>query len=774
MSDTTASTDALRAALESSDGFQVLAQALPDAVFVVRSDGVVTYASVLSADYVGRPAGDIVGRPFLDLVAEDDRAVFPPAPFEASVGMWDFRPARPEGGAADRWLTAALLSTRLSGFRGTRIGDALGDGALVLLRNAPLRGLPPGSFQGGPSRDGGPGDRELVPARDRVDLLRRALDATNNLVVMTDARAEDNPLVFVNDHFLETTGYAREDVIGHNCRLLQTRPDGTRDDDQDGVRELARAVAAGEPTQVILRNYTKGGRLFFNELYLTPIPDRSGQVAYFVGVQNDVTDRVLAEREALSRGALLGAFFDSAPVLMGVVQRDAAGLVHRTANEAAAELFGRPAPQVAGARPHELGFSEREGRRWAAAVEECATSGGAVEFETRFPWDAEPNVEGVRLFRVVIARVEGQGTAVQGELYSYLGEDVTLARQGEAERRLLAAAVDQAADSILVTTAEVGEPGPTIVYANRAHTRMFGYDEDEVLGSTPRMYQGPKTERAVLDRIRQRLEAGEPVRAETINYRKDGSEFVLEWEIAPVRGADGRVQNWVGTQRDVTERRQLERGILEVQAREQERMAQDLHDGLGQVLSGAAFMVEGVRAELERRGDADLADRLSRAADHVQAGHQQARAIARGLFPVNIEPDGLMVALERLASDAAEAYGVTCTFAFDAPVIVASHDHAGHLYRIAQEAVANAVRHGRAEVVGVTLMRVGDGRVQLSVEDDGLGISAEALTGEGGLGLRTMRYRAERVGGDLEVRPLEDGGTLVAVRFEPAAPDGES
>ena len=613
--------------------------------------------------------------------------------------------------------------------------------------------------------------------RDRTDLLRRALDATNNLTVVTDATADDNPLVLVNDHFLQIMGYTREEVVGQNCRFLQMRPDGTRDDDQDAVRELVRAVAAGESTTVILRNYRKDGTLFYNELYITPIHDRDGRVVNFVGVQNDVTDRVLAQREALGRDALLRAFFDSAPTIMGVVRRDDAGLIHRMANAAAAVLYGRAPGEVAGARPSELGFTDREADRWDAAVAECAATGSPVEFETLHPWDAEPSLDGVRHFRVVMSPVEDD--KLQGDLLSYLREDVTLTRQGEEERRLLAAAIDQAPEAILVTGPLVDPPGPEIVYANRAHGRIFGYSPDEVVGRTPRMFQGPETERLVLDRVRQSMEAGEPFSGETTNYRKDGSTFVLEWEIAPVRGADGRIRNWVGTQRDVTEQRRLEREVLEVQVREQERMARDLHDGLGQVLSGSAFMIEAVLGELARRGDDALAERLSRAVAHVRDGHRQARAIARGLFPVDIEADGLAPALQQLAADASTAFEVDVAFTAEATVAVRSREAAGHLYQIAREAIANAVRHGRADSVVVTLSSEADGRATLTVQDDGVGIPEPTLGAGGtgqdgphqaGLGLRTMQHRASRVGGTLAIRPAEGGGTLVTVTFDAAEP----
>ena len=746
MSDTTAATGDLAAALERSDGFQLLARALPDAILVIDPGGDVSYASVQSEAYFGRRAGDIVGRPFLDLVAEGDRTAFPSPPQVDSVGSWDFRAATDDG----RWLNAAFLTPHLQGLRGTTLAEALGASALCLVRDLPS---------------------EPRGARDRTDLLRRALDATDNIIVVTDPQAEDNPIVVANDHFFEVTGYSRDEVIGRNCRFLQRRPDGTRDDDQDGVRELKRAIEAGESTRVLLRNYTKGGRLFYNELYVTPVHDHDGRVVNFVGVQNDVTARIEAEREALGQASLLRAFFDSAPVMMGVIQRDSAGLVHRTANARAAKIYGRAPEDMGGTRSGELGFTEREAARWLEAVETCAERGGPVSFETTHPWDADPDGDGSRSLQVTVSRVEAQTAADRGELFSYIGEDVTTARRSARERRLLSAAVDQAAEAILVTDAEAAPPGPRILYANRAHGRVFGYEPGEVVGQSPRIFQGPKTDRAVLDRVRRRIAAGEPFSGEVVNYRKDGAEFVLEWDIAPVRDDDGRITNWVGTQRDVTERRRLEHEVLEVAGREQERMARELHDGLGQLLVGAQMQLAVVERALQNAQDLDpaaLAGTVARASEIVGEAHGQARAIARGLFPVNIEPDGLMVALERLTSEARESLGVDATFTFEVPVVVGSSEQAGHLYRIVQEAMTNAVRHGHAEHVAIGLSDAGDGTVALTVQDDGVGIDDDALDDGAGLGMRTMAYRARRVGGALDVRALDGGGTAVRVRFTPA------
>ncbi|GAA0282455.1 hypothetical protein GCM10008965_56890 [Methylorubrum aminovorans] len=131
-------------------------------------------------------------------------------------------------------------------------------------------------------------------------------------------------------------------------------------------------------------------------------------------------------------------------------------------------------------------------------------------------------------------------------------------RVGRVDLRLLRAAVEASGEAILITSAELDEPGPRIEYANPAFSRMTGYEFDEVVGRSPRLLQGAETERAALDRVRAALKAGEAVRDEVLNYRKDGSTYRVEWVITPVCDGDGRIAHWVSTQRDVTERRAYE------------------------------------------------------------------------------------------------------------------------------------------------------------------------------------------------------------------------
>ncbi|MCL7752093.1 diguanylate cyclase [Guyparkeria hydrothermalis] len=119
--------------------------------------------------------------------------------------------------------------------------------------------------------------------------------------------------------------------------------------------------------------------------------------------------------------------------------------------------------------------------------------------------------------------------------------------------RLLQAAVDQSFDAVVITTAELDRPGPEIVYANPAFLAMTGYELDELLGNSPRLFQGEGTNRQMLDRLRETLAAGERFSARTVNYRKDGSAYDVEWSISPVRGESGDITHFVSVQRDITE-----------------------------------------------------------------------------------------------------------------------------------------------------------------------------------------------------------------------------
>lgn len=137
--------------------------------------------------------------------------------------------------------------------------------------------------------------------------------------------------------------------------------------------------------------------------------------------------------------------------------------------------------------------------------------------------------------------------------------------EAKKQLNLLEDAVRSDYDSILITTLDLEKPGPEIVYVNEGFTRMTGYSREEAIGKTPRILQGPKTDRKVLDTLKKRLKEGQAFFGHTVNYRKDGSEFINQWDIHPLTDEEGNITHWVSYQHDITERKRSEKKVVDSQ-----------------------------------------------------------------------------------------------------------------------------------------------------------------------------------------------------------------
>jgi signal transduction histidine kinase len=209
------------------------------------------------------------------------------------------------------------------------------------------------------------------------------------------------------------------------------------------------------------------------------------------------------------------------------------------------------------------------------------------------------------------------------------------------------------------------------------------------------------------------------------------------------------------------ERERLEDEILKSIEREQERIGRDLHDGLCQLLVGAKY--RSVYLKRIAKGRLPAVEKEARSLEELLNGAiEQARELARGLNPVMVTPACLTAALQKLAADVGNADGPRCFCQFPRPVKIFDQHIAAHLYRIAQEAVQNAFKHGRAKNISITLSRHNKW-VHLAVKDDGIGIPRRP--NETGMGLKNMQTRARLVGGLLEIRRRKHGGTAVTCEF---------
>jgi len=209
-------------------------------------------------------------------------------------------------------------------------------------------------------------------------------------------------------------------------------------------------------------------------------------------------------------------------------------------------------------------------------------------------------------------------------------------------------------------------------------------------------------------------------------------------------------------------RRRLEREILEISEREQRRIGQELHDSLGQQLTGIAILTKVLEQKLQRKALPEAAS-AKEIASLVNQAVEETRQLSRGLHPVALDENGLMSALQSLAVTTQRVFRVSCTFRCDSPVLVRDASTAVHLYRIAQEAVTNAVRHSGPQNIIIDLSSQ-DQQATLVITNDGQDFPEE-LPKHAGIGLQMMGHRAEMINGSVDIRRAPSGGTQVICRF---------
>jgi len=241
------------------------------------------------------------------------------------------------------------------------------------------------------------------------------------------------------------------------------------------------------------------------------------------------------------------------------------------------------------------------------------------------------------------------------------------------------------------------------------------------------------------------------------NHGLNGQTYhVLGYPFADIDGTETVLQLGV----DITERKELEKEVISACDAVRRSIGRDLHDSLGQNLTGLAFLVQGFAHRLKKQFPEEVT-----AADQiigvVNESVSQVRSLARGLAPVGLQEGGLAAGLHELASNVAHIFGVSCKVNCDEPIAV-NDNVAEHLYHIAQESVNNAIRHGRARSIDITLDGKSDA-ISLVIKDNGVGFNPdEVLRRNKGMGMHIMRYRASAIGGTLSVMPRQQGGTVVS------------
>ncbi len=242
----------------------------------------------------------------------------------------------------------------------------------------------------------------------------------------------------------------------------------------------------------------------------------------------------------------------------------------------------------------------------------------------------------------------------------------------------------------------------------------------------------------------------------SLKEARDRLELLVSERTEELRISNEELRN------EIAERKKLEKAILETEERERERLGSELHDDLGQLLTGIAFKSNFLESILREKSIPEVED-AARITFLVDRAKKQLKFLTRGLMPIGEGHENLISSLSDLASGTRETFNLSCDFTFDPSFYIKNKTAATSLYRIAQEAVSNAVKHANPEYIKINLSREDD-KIRLIISDNGTGIDENILS-KGGMGLKTMNYRADIIDASFNISSDTDGGTIVTCTF---------
>ena len=570
-------------------------------------------------------------------------------------------------------------------------------------------------------------------------------------------------------------GYKAKEIKGKS--ILTVIPKERQSEEREILRKIRRGESIDHYETVRCR---KDGRLIDISLTISPIKDSEGKIVGVSKIARDITKQKQTERRLAEQARLLELSNEA------ILVRDSRDRITYW-NHGAEELYGYSREEALGKLTHKLLHTEHGERleqiyknlerdgRWSGELVHRRKDGDKIVVMSHWALDRD--------------EFGRRGYVLE------TNTDITQRKRAEEaltqSREQLRTIVEQA-DAGMARADRRGR----INFVNRRFCEIVGYDESEILGRDPSHFTHPDDMGKTDEMFRQLIKKARPFQLEKRYVRKDGSTIWVSVSASPVRGIDGKVQSSIAIVIDITarktaevelqrsrqllerlvhqrtkalrfanaelkseiERRKgLEGEILEISDREQQRLGQELHDGLCQHLTAVAFMARSVALRLKNHRVIETGD-IEKIAQLVNDAATDTRNLSRALHRIDVDSAGFITALQDLVDR--EIWRIPCRLEVKPSFRIENDVVAGELYRIAREAVINANKHSQAREIVIKLERAAAEMV-LRVIDNGVGFPSEPKTRRG-LGAHIMGNRARLIGARLEIDSPKRGGTCVS------------
>ncbi len=549
----------------------------------------------------------------------------------------------------------------------------------------------------------------------------------------------DGTITFANDFYCRVFGKSRNELLGEKWQLRPVP------EDLPMIKQQLQSLSPTNPLVVIEnRIYNSKNEVRWFQFVNRATYDEHGILIETLSVGRDITNSKLAQEQLRK----LSHAVEQSPV--SIMITDLSGAIEYV-NPKFTSLTGYQIEEVLGKNPRLLKSGElsaeknqqlwnviRSGKEWHGQFHNRKKNGDLF-------WEAAS-----------ISPV----FAANGEITHFIAvkEDITAAKVMEARLQELAAIVQSSEDAIISAT-----PEKVIISWNSGAQKLFGYTPSEAIGKNLSLIISPH-HLVEAEKIIRLAMHGKPTESfETVRLHKDGTLRHVSVRVSPITDESNNVIGIAGILRDITLVKQLEKTVLEISALERRRVGHELHDGLGQHLAGIALKAKALEYDLAEQSSGSAAD-AKRIVELTNEAMQRTRQLVSGFDPVEIEVGGLPTALQKFTQQIADTHRMACHFHCETDRLNLDKQINLALFRIAQEATNNALRHGHATQIDIEL-QIEHIRLTLTIRDNGRGFLTSGQKHHG-RGLGIMGYRANSLGGKLFIHSELGGGTKVECVFE--------